>query len=94
MPTTGYEIFTVEDNWKDKSDAIDGLFGYPDASKGTICYREKIKSYSEEKWAGAVDQTLVDACASMTPTERAVFYDDSDLKDAAYLDANGWFPPD
>ncbi len=90
--STGYQIFSLETDFDTKSTAIDGLFGFPTASGDTICYREKIKSDSEELWAGVVKQDLVDACASMTPSERLVFYDDSDLKDAAYLDANGWFP--
>ncbi len=94
MPSTGYQIFTTLDgpeSFNEKSEAIDVLFDLP-SPNGNECYRETIKHQSEDLWAGAVSQDLVDKCASMTPSERLVFYNDATLVDAAYLDANDWIP--
>ena len=87
-----WEIFTVEDDANTKSDAINVLFGYPDSD--TECYRVLIKKYDENLWGGIVDTALVDACSAMTPAQRAVYYDDSDLKDGQYLNDNNWYPPE
>lgn len=87
-----WEIFTVEADAITKSDAIDGLFGYPNSD--AEYYRILIKKYDENLWAGIVDTALIDACSAMTPAERAVYYDDSDLKDGQYLNDNNWYAPE
>jgi len=88
-----YEIFTTEGALNTKSTAIDILLGYPNAATKTDRYRDVLKHDILSSWAGVVDQNLVDACASMTPTDRLQYYDDTDLKDRQYLIDNGWFPP-
>lgn len=85
-----YEIFTVEADGIAKNSAIDTLFGYPNPATKTDRYRILIKKYDANLWAGIVNTKLTDACSSMTPAERAVYYDDSDLKNDQYLINNGW----
>ena len=91
---TQYEIFTVEADGITKNDSIDSLFGYPNVGTKTDRYRILIKKYDEDLWAGIVNTNLTDACSEMTPAERAVYYDDSDLKNDQYLIDNNWFPPE
>lgn len=91
---TQYEIFTLEADGITKNGNIDTLFGYPNATTKTDQYRILIKKYDENLWAGVVDTTLTDACSAMTPTDRANYYDDSDLKNDQYLIVNNWFPPE
>lgn len=86
-----FEIFTVEQDGLTKNSSINTLLGYPDEETKTERYRELIKKYNQSEWAGVVDDDLVNACASMTPSERAVYYDDSDLKTYQWLIDNNWF---
>ena len=93
-----YEIFTIEINGIAKNDAIDSLFEYPNPATETDRYRGTsddplIKKYDANLWAGIVNTHLTDACASMTPAERAIYYNDSDLKNDQYLIDNGWYAP-
>ena len=88
-----YEIFTTESDLNNKSTAIDVLLGYPNVTTETERYRIGFKHHTENLWVGVVDKMLVNACSSMTPTDRLIYYDDSDLKDSQYLIDNGWFPP-
>ena len=87
-----YEIFTVEADGIDKNDAINTLFGYPNVATKTDKYRDLIKKYNETLWAGVINSALTDICSQMTPTDRANYYDDSDLKNDQYLTDNNWFP--
>ena len=86
----GYQIFNTEVEFDTHETSINTLLGIP--SLGCTTYREKIKHYTLNQWAGTVTHLLVDACASMTPEERLVYYDDANLKTPQYLNDNGWFP--
>ena len=92
--SVGYQIFNLQAEWDTHEDSINTLLGVP--ALGCTGYRVKIKSFSESKWAGTVTQILVDACASMTPAERLVYYDDAALQTPEYMNdpANGWVPSD
>ena len=89
--TNQYEIFTVEADGDTKDTAINTLLGYPDPSIKTDRYRILIKHYTQNLWAGVVNDQLTNACSSMTPAQRAVYYNDSDLKTYQYLVDNSWF---
>ena len=88
-----FEIFTTESALNTKSTAIDTLFGYPNAETKTTMYRCGIEKYEGTDWAGCVDDVLVAACSEMTAEQRAVYYDDSDLKSYQWLVDNDWFEP-
>jgi len=90
----GYQIFSTEAEFDTKEMAICALLSIPNISTKTTGYREKIKHYSQELWCGTVEDTLVQACANMTPSERLVYYDPENLVSIQYLTDNGWFPPD
>jgi len=87
----GYQIFLLEQEWDDHETRIKTLLNIP--QRGCCGYREKLKSYTEEKWCGTVTQMLVDVCASMSPAERLLYYDENNLVTPEYLNENGWFPP-
>ena len=88
-----YEIFLTESAMDTKTASINTLLNYPDPLCKTETYRKGLLKYQGSDWAAAVDDKLVAACASMTPAERAVYYDDSDLKAYQWLVDNNWFPP-
>lgn len=88
-----YEIFGTEEAGNTKTSAIDTLLGYPNSPTKTDNYRGLIKKYNVSSWVGDVDQRLINACASMTPSDRLLHYQDSDLKDYQWMVDNGWFPP-
>ena len=89
-PATGTILSEFTTDGFDKSNAINTLLGYTDPN--TEYYRILIKKFDENLWAGIVDTVLIHACAAMTPTQRAVYYDDSDLKDGQYLNDNNSRP--
>ena len=86
----GYQIFNTEVEFDTHETSINTLLNIPQL--GCTTYREKIKHLTLNEWAGTVTQLLVDACASMTPSERLVYYDENNLVTGQYLDDNGWFP--
>ncbi len=88
-----FEIFTTQSALDTKTSAINTLLNYPDVPSKTDTYREGFQKYQGTDWAGVVDDKLVTACASMTPSERAQYYDDSDLKTYQWLVDNNWYDP-
>lgn len=95
--TVLYEIFAIKSEGETKNDAIDNLLGYPKPKYLTYDYRKDdegyFKHYTEELWAGIVEDELTDACDGMTHEQKLPYYNDSDLKDGQYLIDNGWYPP-
>ena len=88
-----FEIFVDQTSLDIKTSLIDGLLSYPDVPVKTDLYRVGMQKYEGTEWSGTVDQNLVDACAGMTPEQRAIYYDDSDLKSYQWLVDNDWFAP-
>ena len=85
-----YEIFTDLAALDIKTTKINLLFDYPNLDTKTTTYRAPIKHKNQDLWAAAVCQKLTIACFGMTSEERALYYDDSDLKDYQFLIDNGW----
>lgn len=92
MSSIGYQIFDTEEEFDQKESAICQLLGLPNVY-GSEGYWEKIKHFSADQWYGAVEETLVNACAEMTPAARSAYYDPLTLVDIQYLITNGWYPP-
>lgn len=88
-----FEIFTTESPLTTKSTAIDTLYGYPNDVTKTEEYRIGEEKYQGTDWCGCVDDILQSTCEPMTPEQRAVYYDDSDLKSMEWLNDNNWFDP-
>ncbi len=88
-----YEIFTAEADGDTKNGVIDTTFGLPNTSIKTTFFRKLFKHKDQDLWAGLVDDEVTNACSSMTPEDRALNYDDSDLKTYQNLVDDGWFEP-
>jgi hypothetical protein len=85
-----YEIFGTEQEGIEKTNKINTLLGYP---KGlTLRYRKVFSGEEITLYAGAIDQLLIDACLNMTPDERILYYNDTDLKTYQYMEDNGFDP--
>jgi hypothetical protein len=80
----GYEVGL------EKTARINALLGYPKGK--TLRYRNIFPDDLGVVWAGGVDKILVDACANMTPEERILYYDDSDLKTYQFMEDAGFDP--
>jgi hypothetical protein len=89
-----FEISLIQSDLINKCANIDVLFGYPNLETKTECYREIIKKYDSEEWAGVVGSDLENACSEMSESERLEYYDPSDLKSRQWLVDNGWFSTD
>lgn len=91
--THEFEIFLTQELMDTKTVAIDGLLKYPNVAVKTTAYRAGMKKYQGTDWAATIDHKLVEECEGMTPEERLVYYDDSDLKSYQWLVDNNWFEP-
>jgi len=84
------EIFVLEADGLAKNTSINTLLGYPNLETKTMRYRNLIKHKDQALWAGAINDELINACEGMGASEKANYYNDSDLKDYQYLLDNNW----
>lgn len=88
-----FEIFETKSAGDTKTESINTLLGYP--SEGAQTYRELMKKYEADEWAGVVTSELTSACEKMTYEEKLPYYDENNLKSFQWLKDNEWFvPPD
>lgn len=88
-----YEIFEDEEAANQKTKNINVLLGYPNLKTGTLTYRDLLKKYEADSWAGCVTNELVNACAEMSYEEKLPYYDESNLESFQWLKDNEWFKP-
>ena len=87
-----YEIFTTIEAANAKNTAIDTvLYNYPNTQKATTAYRDLIKKYDENLWAGMVGDDLKNACSTMPPAEKIDYFDEPNLVPFQELIDGGWF---
>ena len=86
-----YEIFDTIEEAEAKNATIDAKYELP--KNATIAYRDLIKKYDENKWAGMVGDDLKQLCANMPPEERDGYYNDSILVPFQDLIDGLWFAP-
>ena len=89
-----YEIFMTIEAADAKNVAIDtALYSYPNTQKAADAYRNLIKKYDENLWAGMVGDDLQGACSTMPPSEKIAYFDEPNLVPFQHLIDNNWFAP-
>lgn len=86
-----YEIFTSLAVFDAKTAKINELYGYPNTETKTETYRQAIKHKDQDLWAGGISLSLQSLCSYMLIEEKALYYNDSDLKDYRELVDSNWF---
>ncbi len=86
-----YEIFETLQAAEAKNDTINAKYGVPNDLRKTDAYRDLIKKYDEDKWAGMVCNKLKTLCSEMPEAEKLGYFNEPELVPFEYLEDNNWF---